>query len=137
MKPVIEQMTEQIAGKCIHFNGMINDKCGKGIAYNDVKDKSARPYKIPCLKKEVHNGGSCEHCQFPSEEEAFRQANLIEEKQTKTIGTLIAVKQHYAKTKKSSGVIECLGCGGELHYLVASNGHTRASCEDCEMGWVE
>ncbi len=134
----MKSLEQQIGGKCIHFNGLVNKKCDKGITYQDVKEPEVKPFLFPCLKGELRNGGSCELCEFPSKEEVDKQVKEINERQKATIGNLVSVKQHYAKTKETSGVLKCQGCGGELHYAVAKiNGHTRATCKGCEMGWIE
>ena len=131
-------LKEQIANKCIHFNGLQSKQCKKGIDYSDVQVKSSRPYKVPCLLHENMNGGECEHCEFPSNNEVKKQVDEICNYGAKTIKAYQAIKSHYEKTKEAKGKIECTECGGELHYTVASvNGHIWAKCSGCGMVWME
>ncbi len=134
----MRSLKEQIGSKCIHFNGLANKSCKKDITYESVRDKSTSPYKHPCINLSGFYGGNCEHCEFPSNENVEKKVKEITERQKSTIGNLIAVKKHYSETKEASGILKCEGCGGELHYAVATiNGHTRATCKGCEMGWIE
>jgi len=39
--------------KCRYFIGIMNDCCKAGVRYEDVKDKSATPYKYPCITPSI------------------------------------------------------------------------------------
>jgi hypothetical protein len=52
----MKSLHEQIANKCIHFNGIMEKTCKAGICYSDVREEPGEgPYKFPCLKQ----GGEC------------------------------------------------------------------------------
>ena len=133
----MRSLKEQIAGKCIHFTGTSKEKCKKGIAYDSVKDKSVRPYKLPCLAHEYINGGECKYCEFPSKEEAEKQVKEIEQSTIDMLDGFKAVKDHYEKTGIQWGKTGCSKCDGGLHYRVHGNGHIWANCDDCGIGWIE
>jgi len=133
----MRSLEEQISGKCIHFTGISNEKCEKGIEYDTVRDKTVRPYTLPCLAHEGMNGGECKHCEFPSLEAVQQQVKDIQSRTQDVVEVVAAVKAHYKKTKQRIGKIECAKCGGDLNYAVSDNGHTRATCTGCSMGWIE
>src|SRR5690606_8656033 len=63
---------KQFQDRCEHFNGLINDVCRAGVAYDDVKDTSDRPYAFPCLVSELHRPATttCAQAKFLTDEEA-------------------------------------------------------------------
>lgn len=129
--PTSLSMHEQLARKCIHFNGIMEKTCKAGISYADVR--VGKPYKFPCLKQ----GGQCLHAQFLTEEEVQEQVKVIEEDGIKVLAAVIMVKAHYKKTKEESGKTAC-ACGGELHYVRAAiNGHFWAKCKTCGISFNE
>lgn len=62
-------LEEQLAGWCKHFNGVHNDKCKVGIAYDDARYER----KLPCIKSE-NCTRPCASAIFPTEEEVRKQA---------------------------------------------------------------
>lgn len=122
---------EQIACKCIHFNGVMNKECKAGINYADVRiDK---PYKFPCLQQ----GGECIKAEFPTEEQITVMLQSIEDGGIKAIRAIADIKEHVEKTKIKSGQIKCR-CGGQLNYVVANlNGHVWANCKSCGFAFNE
>jgi hypothetical protein len=64
------KIVTQFMGRCINFNGLINDKCDAGIAYHDfeVGDKAIF-HTMPCR---IENGCSdkCNKATFMTQEEA-------------------------------------------------------------------
>lgn len=127
-------LEEQIARKCIHFNGVMENICKAGIKYKDVREEPEHgPYNFPCLKQ----GGQCPKAQFPTDEQVKERVEEIEDSGAKALIAMVSVKEHYAKTKEQSGKIPCQ-CGGELHYVVASlNGHVHAKCNSCGISFNE
>lgn len=124
-------LEQQLARKCIHFNGVMNDSCKAGIKYNDVRGEG--PMKFPCLQ----NGGFCESAKFPSPEEVKKRLDEIESAESKIIAAYTKIKAHYNKTKELSGTLTC-ECGGQLKYRVASsNEHIWAKCGDCGISFME
>lgn len=122
---------EQLARKCIHFNGVMNDTCTAGIKYADVR--VGKPYKFPCLKQ----GGECKCAEFLTDDQAKQKAAEIKQHDVKALTAFLSVKAHFEKTKDQSGTVPCQ-CGGKLHYAVASlNGHIRAKCDSCGISLME
>lgn len=122
---------EQIACKCIHFNGVMNKSCKAGINYEDVRID--RPYKFPCLQQ----GGACLKAQFPTEEKITAKLQSIENGGIKAIRARADIKEHVEKTKIKAGQIPCR-CGGQLNYVIANiNGHIWASCKSCGLSFNE
>lgn len=128
---------EQIKSKCKHFNGLMEKTCRKGINYEDVREKDARPYKFPCLLGIGMTGGKCAFSEFPTEQEAKKKAQEIQESGKKTLLICMTIKDHIKKTKETSGTIECPNCKGQLTFSSASNGHARGSCKQCEVSFME
>ena len=127
-------LEEQISRKCIHFTGLMNKECNRGVLYDTVKDKTTSPFRLPCLS----DGGSCELCELPSEKEVAKRVAEIEDSGNSIMRIHKAVKDHYEKTKEATGTIECPECKGELIYGVAQlNGHIRAKCSGCKMSFIE
>lgn len=127
----MQPQEEQIARKCIHFNGVMEKVCKAGINYADVR--VGKPYQFPCLQQ----GGECSIAQFMTPEQIKKELDEIERISTKALVAMIAVKDHYAKTKEQTGKVPC-ECGGQLHYTVAQiNGHVWAKCNSCDISFNE
>lgn len=133
----MRSLQDQIAGKCIHFTGTINKKCKKDILYDTVRDKTVRPFTLPCLAHQGMNGGECSHCEFPSPEEVEKRIQEIESMTQETLEGFGTVRAHYEKTKEKVGKVPCSACSGSLHYEVHGNGHIWAKCDGCGIGWIE
>lgn len=120
-----------VAGRCIHFTGLMNKTCKAGISYGDVRvTTEGRPHKIPCLLGPVIHGGSCASCQFPTREQVEQTEALIKQAGASAITARAAIVDHLQSTKQSTAVITCPICQAKtLHYYRSkSNGHIRASC---------
>lgn len=66
-------LNDQIANKCRHFNGIMNDTCEVGISYKSVRDPKLG---IPCLK-EHDCAERCTSVSFLSPEEvAEKEAEI-------------------------------------------------------------
>lgn len=129
----MKSLRDQIADKCIHFNGVMEKICKSGIAYTDVRVEGDGPYKFPCLKQ----GGQCSSAQFLTPEEVDAKVKSIEDSGLKVTRAIAAIKDHISKTKEQKGKIPC-ECGGELHYVVSSyNGHVKAACNSCKSSFTE
>lgn len=127
----MKTLKEQIADKCIHFNGIMNKECNAGINYDEFK--LDRPFKFPCLKQ----GGKCSHAKFRTEEEVDEYVKSIEDRGVKAMVAISAIKDHHTRTKQPTGKVPCQ-CGGELSYVVASvNGHVWAKCNTCGISFNE
>jgi len=128
----MKTLEEQIANKCIHFNGIMNDCCKAGIRYAEVR-MNDKPYKFPCLKQ----GGECPKSQFLTHEEAKRKLAETLAWGENVLLVYVKAKDHFEKNKNNPGVMTC-ECGGELKYIVAeTNGHMRAKCSACGLSFTE
>lgn len=125
-------LEEQVARKCIHFNGVMNKTCNVGIKYADVRDNSRKPYGFPCIQ----TGGRCDHAKFRTSEEVVSYLKEMLGEGAKAIVANFKIKDHYAKTNHNSGKIPC-ECGGELNYVIAKNGHVHAKCKSCGISFME
>jgi hypothetical protein len=127
-------LEEQIARKCIHFNGVMEMTCKAGVCYADVREEpESGPYKFPCLKQ----GGECGKAEFRTTEQVKANVEQIEGRGFKALIALAAIKDHYAKTKQQSGFVPC-ECGGDICYTIASlNDHVHAKCKSCHLTFNE
>lgn len=129
----MKTLEEQIACKCIHFNGIMSKECKAGISYASVRIEGDGPYKFPCLKQ----GGECPSAKFLTDSEVKKKVEDIESHGLRTIAAMIAIKDYVSNTKVTFGKIPC-ECGGELHFTVAQlNGHVHAKCNSCTVAFME
>lgn len=144
----MKSLHDQIAKKCIHFNGLQHKKCRMGIVYDEIdKDKRiACRAALPCIKpdKYLPKGETqchCPHVKFPTKEEVQAEIEAWDKEMKKiTLGmkAVERIRDEY-KGKNYSGVIECPVCLGRLHVShAACNGHIHAKCETpgC-IAWME
>lgn len=142
---------DQIADKCIHFNGIQHKSCKAGMVYDDLDKENRIEYRagLPCFKSDSEIakrlGGRpqchCQHVQFPTEEDVQKQIAEHEQSMKKFTVALVAVKPIREKYKGQDWgcIIECPVCNGKLHVTHAAyNGHVHAKCEtpDC-VAWIE
>lgn len=124
-------LKQQIARKCIHFNGIMNRCCEAGVKYEDVG--TGKPFQFPCLQ----TGGECANASFRTEAEVERELKKMEQMSAATVASLIMLKEHVKKTGEQFGKIKC-PCSGELVYSVAQlNGHIHAKCKSCGISFME
>lgn len=129
----MESLHDQIANRCVHFNGVMEKVCKAGISYRDVRDETMKPYGFPCLK----TGGMCDKCQFPTEEEVRKEIEEIQIGSSWALSTLLKVKEEIKIGEHGYGSMPC-DCGGTIHYSVAEiNGHARAACDKCKNSIME
>lgn len=127
----MKTLEEQVARKCIHFNGVMNDTCKHGIKYSDVR--VGKPYKFPCLQQ----GGECSCAEFLTKEQISERVAEINNDGDKAATAYLAIKEHVNKTNIKAGSIKCQ-CGGDLNYVVANiNGHVWAKCKSCGISFNE
>lgn len=135
-------LAEQIANKCVHFTGLLEDRCEVGIPYDEVRDTSASPYRFPCFKD---NCLPCERKEFLSDEQVAHEVEQINLHTNRTMKAMRAAADD-AKVhgfKKGSGGVGNLKCPccetGTLHYSVAGyNGHMHGRCSTPEcVSWMQ
>ncbi len=134
----MKSLEDQVLNQCVHFTGIyVNKTCNAGIAYDEVVDKSSKPYRFPCLKEVLFTGGSCEKATFPSEEEAKDEVDRMTKSASGSIKALMLVKEYFQKTGERKGKLKCPVCGGQLLFIVAeTNNHVRISCS-CGISVME
>ena len=150
-------MTSKADEKCIHFNGLINEECEKGINYR----KAARPAtdreiggrgavpsgfgiinRIPCRGS---NNVPCEFYEEPSPEEIEARDNRIMAilagiGQARRV-IMDDVESRGKHEENCTGSVACPSCeGGTLNYSYAGayNKHVHAACSTpgC-LSWME
>lgn len=125
--------------KCIHFTGTQHEKCKMGVVYETLEP-------IPCIGRWGNvEPKHCDKLELTTREQAERD---YDEMHAQSQETMTAVNAAHVDAKaKGLGVkhggrstMACpTGCGGMLHYTVASvNGHMHAMCStpDC-VRWME
>jgi len=139
-----KSLEEQIASRCVHFTGVMNDTCEAGVAYAAVRDES-KPGKdgLPCFRD-----GECIACEkrrFPTTEEVKAEIEEGRLAMERTF-TAMAAAQADAKAngfKKGNGGVGSVKCpcceSGTLGYSVSGyNGHLWGKCstEGC-VAWMQ
>lgn len=139
--------------RCVHFNGMRNDRCAAGVAYADVRvdgdpiEYTRAPSRsvythsrsIPCLPSMNLHGATCPKFEVLSEEAARAKAEENERELELFLEATTRCAAHRKEHGVYSGTVECPKCGGALHYATArSNGHTHARCDtpNC-IAWMQ
>jgi len=130
-------------GWCIHFQSMDRHKiCEAGVAYKQFREGGM--HRMPCFLnegKEKPDALPCEHLRLPTADEiaahkkwADARMNLLG-----TVMTGIMPWRKAHKGKSASEVIECPGCKGRLHLMIAAyNGHVHGKCETSGcVSWME
>jgi hypothetical protein len=134
------------AGKCIHYNGSVNDRCDAGVAYQELAgSEPGWVRRLPCLRK--NDGPGMVPCALRQEPTAAEveddEARLKDrlERVGKVRDAIVAACGGPWKrgTPGAQGEIACPCCGGTVRYSRAGyNGHVHARCstEDC-VSWME
>jgi hypothetical protein len=131
-------LEEQIGGKCVHFSGLMNDKCDAGVVYVSVEGEKL-PYRrgLPCFRDS--EGGKCEKQKFPTAEEVAKRVSDIRNGFDRMASARRVIVAHIEKTGDMHGQVVCPTCCKPLYYRKAKcNGHIHAQCEtpDC-TSWME
>jgi hypothetical protein len=149
-------------GTCIHFNGVQNDQCKRGISYevnwpNGPKPcilfihKSERggtylkPGEKPAETKPFGRASEAKPCPFrkePTSEEVQADREESERCLQRTMAAIKVAGAWRVKPKPAADrheVVECPVCNGRLHLgQSAYNGHVHGKCETegC-VSWME
>lgn len=133
-------------GKCIHYNGTVNNKCAVGVDYESVAQPGEGILfsRLPCfMKNDLAGLGLCTECQYPTEQQIAESQEWLAGYIAKMAKAREAIKTHLEETgalrRNVSGVIACPHCGGKLSfsYAGAYNKHIHASCENSCVNWME
>jgi len=130
---------EKFKSQCKHFTGVASTVCAKGVRYEDVSDKTTRPYKFPCLASDsIFFGGSCSDLEYPTEQEADKEATELAKATVFALKASVVAKEHYQKTKLKAATVACPICGGDMPYVRSDyNGHFAGSCQNCGLNFRE
>lgn len=149
-------------GKCIHFNGVQNDLCKRGVSYEvnwpagpkpciKFIHKSARggtllkPGEQPSETKPFGNAHLAKPCPFyeePTNEQVQEDRKQVEKAMERTIAAIKLAGEWRVKPKPAVDryeVVECPVCKGRLHLSQSSyNGHVAGVCQTkgC-VKWME
>ncbi|MGD0022625.1 MAG: hypothetical protein ABSC54_10025 [Smithellaceae bacterium] len=134
---ICKSLAEQIADRCVYFNGIQNDKCEAGVIYPTPCDL------LPCNKgrRQDEPLPDCEKRRFPTEEEVKKEVEESDrnfENMRKAFLLVTKIKKEQ-RGKNWQGVEVCPVCGGKLHLTHAAfNGHVWGKCEiqHC-LSWME
>ncbi len=149
-------------GKCIHFNGVQNDLCKRGVSYEVMWPKGPKPC-IQMLHKSSRGGTYLKPGEAPAESKPYPGADKAkpcpfyqeptseevqadrEERERHLQLTMTAIKvanEWRVKPKPAAGrqeAVECPVCKGRLHLSQSAyNGHVHGKCETegC-VSWME
>lgn len=135
----MKSIEEQINDKCIYFDGAQNEYCKMLVKLNDVRDKSVRPYKLPCVRNYSFGGlNNCDKRKWPDEKHVKESVEEINEICQKNLVAFAKVKIHIKNSGQDIGSIKCPSCGGVLRYNVSTfNRHIWAKCFGCDISFNE
>jgi hypothetical protein len=134
-------------GKCIHYNGSVNECCEAGVNYGELAGGKDPGWglKLPCIKKFAGPSPvTCDKRQEPTPEQLAEWKAEMNRSMERIGKARKAIVDHLGGPWKrgmtgSSGSIPCPNCAGTLQFSRAGyNGHIHARCssEDC-VAWME
>lgn len=149
-------------GTCIHFNGVQNDQCKRGVSYEvmwpkgpkpciQTLHKSARggtylkPGEVPATSTPFPGADKAKPCplyQEPTSEEVQADREESERWMQRTMAAIKVAGDWRVKPKPATDryeVVECPVCNGRLHLSQSAyNGHVHGKCETegC-VSWME
>lgn len=142
----MKSLSEQLANRCRHFNGITNDTCDAGVRYETVRVPRAdgMGYGLPCLK-DHSEGCSCEKQSFPTAEEINAEITEFNQSRDRITTARKAIVDRLGGPWKKGmetvrGSMPCPVCkAGALFYSRAGiNGHIHARCSTGEcVAWME
>lgn len=146
-------LAAQIEDKCIHFNGLQNDRCDAGVRYEVVRVEHApiayrradspavyrQSASRPCHDSMNLGGAVCTNRCAPTPEYVAKRVADSEREIAATFTARARITDATGGKRGATGVVECPVCNGKLSYSVASsNGHIHARCatQGC-VAWME
>lgn len=149
-------------GRCIHFNGIPNERCERGVSYKvnwpdgpkpciKLIHKSERggtylkPGEVPAETKPFPGADTAKPCPFykePTDEQVQEHRKELDAAFKQTVVALKVASDWRVKPKPKTDrheVVECPVCKGKLHlHQSAYNGHVHGRCETegC-VSWME
>jgi hypothetical protein len=139
-------------GRCVHYNGTVNECCEAGVKYSDLTVRGA----LPCHGADYESGlrgkplpipetvALCSKRCEPTQEQIDADEKKSEELFERTMKARKAIVDFLGGPWKKgmravSGTLPCPCCQkGTLTFSRGGNGHIHASCftEDC-VSWME
>lgn len=131
-----EKQAEKMMGRCVHFNGVLNDCCDAGVSYEPFTGS------LPCLKTFDQGRHLCEKRRWRTRAEVEAEHAEHESHTAKFALALPLVSECKAVTYgggDSSFIKACPVCGGVLRIQIARcNLHARVHCStDGCVRWIE
>lgn len=145
---------EQLADRCVHFNGIMHDRCEAGVDYHSVRlehapiayrrEGEARYTQTQTASRPCHDsmnlgGAACEKRCAPTPESVAAEVEASQREFGFTMEAMKRVIDATNNARGDSGSVECPKCGKPLRYSVAgSNGHIHGRCttEGC-LAWMQ
>jgi hypothetical protein len=127
----LSEAARSLLHKCIHFTGLSNGHCSKGIAYKAVEihmlqvpGKYVQPY--PCLNPSVQ---SCQLRELPTYRQAQKMAAQHSECAERAVTALVAINDYCRSHDLTVGEIRCPNCEqGTLKFHRAGPRSLQAVC---------
>lgn len=107
-----KSLAEQYAGKCIHFNGVMNKACKAGVDY----DTFPKPGPIPCFA-DATNAPACALCHFPTPEEVQAYVERMEAHRERRRENNALIGAAHAGVSGPSRVFVCELCERPTRYV--------------------
>jgi len=134
MKSIAEKVQETMQ-KCIHFNGVMNQKCKAGVEYRQLFGSEPGWGKHLCCLNDSQSPVWCDKASMPTQEQAEAIVADREARFQRVMTALVAAaddaeRRGLKKGNGGYGRIKCPNCpDGTLSYSVASiNGHMHGQC---------
>lgn len=143
------------SGKCVHYNGTVNDRCEAGVNYKELAGPGeAYGTRLPCHGPDYRLASGrplpradvviCDKRHEPTPEEIAADERDARERGERIGKARRAIVEHLGGpwkkgTPGASGSIPCPCCGGTLRFSRAGyNGHIHAGCSTPEcVRWME
>lgn len=135
------------AGWCLHYTGMLADRCAKRIRYEDVaievdftftrhpgKTKYTKTKAHPCFRREESLNGNCILCEFPSARQIAEKRTEDDKLIAELNGATVIVAEAIAKqphVRIHQGKILCPKCAKDT-LLYSYHREARALTVVCE-----
>lgn len=113
-------------GFCIHYSGILSEKCRRGVNYYELAGGEATGWasRLPCVER--HNSPLvCDKREFPTEEQVKAYFAEFEAAITHVEVALKRINDQQG----NSGKIDCPRCGSTIHWSRSHrNGHLHLRC---------
>ena len=116
------------AGTCKHFNGIQNDTCDKGIAYEQFRQEGIAVFNtFPCFGK----CGGCGSREYPSQDDIE-----AEEKDFEKFMVPVQLIDGAIGRGEKSGSFTHDDCGGTIRWEFRASLAASGKCDKCDWGMI-